>query len=227
MYGDDTDCMATNDDERAATHGDHGPAGGEPPGDHHLVIHLASPNRVVAVGALVIATALISWIVFLGFTLPPRYTAGHWRLLWIGYDVAEAAVLVLVAWTAWFRRQALGTMALVAAVLLLCDAWFDIVTSWGHGDQWVTLATGLGAEIPLALLFLWVYRRLVLQSLAAFHAVAHDGVVTTRLFDAPFLFLTKVVGPPAGRGSSVDSGSDPAVGMAGGVCSIQDDREES
>jgi hypothetical protein len=122
------------------------------------------PNRAVAVATAVMAGALIPWIILLGFTLPPRYDAGHWRLLWVGYDVAEVAVLAFAAWAAWFRRQILITISLVAAVLLFCDAWFDIVTSWGRRDQWVTLATGLGAEIPLGLFFLWLFRLLVLRT---------------------------------------------------------------
>ena len=166
-------------------------------GDHRWVAHFWSPNRVLAIGTLILAAALVPWIIFLGFTLPPHYTARNWQLLWIGYDAAEVTVLILVAWTAWFRRQFLGTVSLVAAVLLFCDAWFDVVTSWGHHDQWVSLATAIGAEMPLGLFFLWLYRQLILRSLTAFHRIAHDGVVTTRLFDAPFVFLTRATEPTA------------------------------
>lgn len=178
-------------------------------GEHRLFARLAAPNRVIAVVTLVAAAGLIPWIIFLGFTLPPRYDAGHWRLLWIGYDVAEVVVLAFVGWAAWFRRQILGSMALVAAVLLFSDAWFDIVTSWGHRDQWVTLATGLGVEIPLAIFFVWLYRRLMLRSLAAFHEVAHDGVVTSRLVDMPFVF--SVEGQPA-PGTTSSSTATPGEG---------------
>src|SRR5579875_2380703 len=149
--------------------------------------HRAQPNRVIAVATMLMAVALIPWIVFLGLSLPPRYDAGHWRLLWIGYDVAEVGVLAFAAWAAWSRRQILGSTSLVAAILLFSDAWFDIVTSWGHRDQWVTLATGLGVEIPLGIFFLWLHRALVLRALRAFHDAAHDGLVTSRLLDAPFV----------------------------------------
>lgn len=162
-------------------------SGGVRPDEHRVLGRFGAPTRVVAVATMVIAIALIPWIVGLGFTLPPRYDAGHWRLLWIGYDTAEVAVLAFVAWAAWSRRQILGAAALVSAVLLLCDAWFDIVTSWGHKDQWVTFATGVGAEIPLALFFLWLYRHLLLRSLAAYHALAGDGVVVGHLHAARFI----------------------------------------
>lgn len=177
--------------------------------DQRIAARFGQPNRVVAAVTLAVALGLISWIVLLGFTLPPRYDAGHWPLLWIGYDVAEVAVLAFAAWAAWFRRQVLATTALVAGVLLLCDAWFDIVTSWGHRDQWVTLATGLGAEIPLAVFFLWLYRTLLMRSLATFHELAHDGVVGQRLVDTPFVFLIDETGPAAGRAG------DEVAGVAG------------
>lgn len=190
-------------------------------GGHRWVAHFWAPNRVLALGTLVVAAGLIPWIVFLAFTLPHRYTARHWRLLWIGYDVAEVAVLILVAWTAWFRRQVLGTVALVAAILLFCDAWFDIVTSWGGGDQWAALATGLGAEIPLGLFFLWLYRQLILRSLTAFHTMAHDGVVTTRLFDAPFVFLQGASEPTAVQSSPSGARSPSRLPVAAGERSMR------
>lgn len=196
-------------------------------GRPRLLARFGAPNRAVALLMLVIAVCLIPWIILLGFTLPPRYDAGHWPLLWIGYDVAEVAVLAFAAWAAWFRRQILAGTALVVAVLLFVDAWFDIVTSWGHSDQWVTLATGLGAEIPLALFFLWLYRTLILRSLAAFHEAAHDGIVTTRIVDSPFVFRIEDVGSAAvGASHRAPPGgsSEETTGPGNSVCRGNDKR---
>ncbi len=55
------------------------------------------------------------------------------------------------------------------------------------------MITGFGVEIPLAIFFVWLYRRLVLRSLLAFHEALHDGVVTRGLVDAPFVFTDDVV----------------------------------
>jgi hypothetical protein len=186
-------------------------------GEQRVLAHVGTPNRALAAVTLVLALGLILWIIFLGFTLPPRYDATHWQLLWIGYDAAEVAVLGFVAWAAWFRRQILAAAALVTAVLLFSDAWFDIVTSWGHRDQWMTLATGLAVEIPLAIFFVWLYRRVVMRSLAAFHEVAHDGVVTSRLVDSPFVFTIPgedavSSGPPAD-----DTGHEDAADLRSGL----------
>jgi hypothetical protein len=138
---------------------------------------------------LVAATTLIVWTIFLGLTLPRKYDAGHWDLLWTGFDVGLFCVLGYAAWAAWFRRQVLATTAIVAGTLLLCDAWFDIITSIGHRDEWLTLLTGFGGELPLAVFFFWLYRRIVLGTLAAFHQLLGDESPPRRLRDAEILRL--------------------------------------
>jgi hypothetical protein len=167
---------------------------------------IGPPNRVVAVAVLAMAAGMVPWIFFLAFTLPPHYEAGHWRLLWVGYDVAEVAALAYTAWAAWFQRQILATTALVVAVLMFCDAWFDIVTSFGHRDQWVTLATGLGAEIPVGLFFLWLYHRIVSRSLAAYHRAAHEGELPPRFRSARLVFESDAGSPGVDRPSPGDGG---------------------
>lgn len=154
------------------------PAGGGRP-DHPLTRH-----RGLALSFMAIALAMVPWIVYLGLSLPPRYDAGHWNLLWIGFDVALVSVLSYTGWAAWFRRQIMASTSLVAATLLLCDAWFDMVSSIGHPDEWLTLLTGFGAEIPLAVFFIWLYRHIVMSTLAAYHQLAHDESPPTRFRDA-------------------------------------------
>ena len=48
--------------------------------------------------------ALIPWTILLGLTLPPKYDAGHWNLLWAGFDVGLLFVLVVL----FFPRGLLG-----------------------------------------------------------------------------------------------------------------------
>jgi hypothetical protein len=163
----------------------------EPAPRRHWHVHrsLSRRGRLFATAFLVMAAGLVPWTILLGFTLPPKYDAGHWDLLWVGFDAALIAVLALASWAAWFGRQILATAALVAGTLLLCDAWFDIITSIGHRDQWLTLLTGLGAEIPLALFFFWLYRRIVLNTLAVVHEELDDGPPPRRLREAELLTL--------------------------------------
>ncbi len=166
---------------------------GEPPASkpvsRHLHLSLSRSDRIVSSLFLLLAAGLVPWTVLLGLSLPPKYDAGHWDLLWTGFDVALICVLGYAAWAAWFRRQILASTAIVAGTLLLCDAWFDIVTSFGHRDQWITLLTGFGAEIPLALFFFWLYRQIVMNTLLAVHERLGDGPAPRRLRDAQMLFL--------------------------------------
>jgi hypothetical protein len=137
-------------------------------------LHLSLSRRVqfVSLFFLVGVVVLIPWTVFLSLSLPPKYDAGHWRLLWTGFDAALITVLLLAAWAAWYRRQVLAAIAMVAGTLLFCDAWFDMVTSFGHRDQWLTLLTGFGVEMPLGVFFFWVYRRIAMTTMSVLH---HDS----------------------------------------------------
>jgi hypothetical protein len=142
---------------------------------HHL--SLSRRAQFISLFFLVAAVALIPWTVFLGLSLPPKYNAGHWRFLWTGFDAGLIGVLFLAAWAAWYRRQILAAISVVAGTLLVCDAWFDMVTSFGHRDQWVTLLTGFGAELPLGIFFFWLYRRIALTTLTVLY---RDAAITPR-----------------------------------------------
>jgi len=104
--------------------------------------------------------ALIPWTVLLGLTLPPKYDAGHWNVLWTGFDVGLLFVLGYAAWAAWFR-----------------------------------------GELPLAVFFFWLYRRIVLNTLAVFHQLLGDGPPPRRLRDAGIFRLS--TRPPASGGDRV------------------------
>lgn len=174
--------------------------------DHHL--HLALPRgaQILAVAFLAMAAVLIPWTVFLGVSLPPKYNAGHWNILWTGFDVALIAVLGYAAWAAWFHRQVLATTAVVAGTLLLCDGWFDIMTSIGRSDQWVTLLTGFGVEIPLAIFFLWLYRRIVLGAITTLYQLAGTEPPPRRLREAHMMRLPARVAAPDSETATDASG---------------------
>jgi hypothetical protein len=140
-----------------------------------------------AVAVILVSVGMVPWIVYLALTLPKSYEAGHWTLLWVGFDVGLVAVLVATALAAWQRRQVMVPLLLVTATLLVCDAWFDVVTSFGRPGGWVSIVTAVGAEIPLAAAFLWLYRRLVLATLAEARRRAGDPHAPHRLWDVPVL----------------------------------------
>ncbi|MFE3001963.1 hypothetical protein ACFXG4_44190 [Nocardia sp. NPDC059246] len=95
--------------------------------------------------------ALIPWIVYLGFSLPAEYHARNWSLAWIGFDIALVLMMAATAYLGWKHRVVLLLPAFGTGILLLVDAWFDIVTAEA-GDVWVSAGTAVIGEIPLALL---------------------------------------------------------------------------
>jgi len=118
-------------------------------------------GRVVAVALGLASLGLVPWMVYLGFTLPHRYEASHWSVLWIGFDVIECVVLASIAWLAWRRRRTMAAMALVAGTLLFSDAWFDVITSWGTQSSRFTLLTAIVVELPLAAFLYWLAYRAI------------------------------------------------------------------
>ncbi|MCM6775447.1 hypothetical protein NDR87_15775 [Nocardia sp. CDC159] len=95
--------------------------------------------------------AMIPWLVYLGLTLPAEYHARNWSLAWIGFDIVLVLMMAATAYLGWRRRLLLLLPAFGTGLLLLVDAWFDIVTA-DSGDVWISVGTALLAEVPLAVL---------------------------------------------------------------------------
>lgn len=113
---------------------------------------------LVMMGACVF---LAAWIGILAVTLPRHYTAGHWRLAWIGFDLAELVAFAATAWASWHERQVLVVCMLITGTLLWCDAWFDVVLSAGGRDFWTSLAAAAFLELPLGFLMFAGARRVL------------------------------------------------------------------
>jgi hypothetical protein len=111
--------------------------------------------------ATVGAALLVPWIAYLSVTLPQRHASDGWRFAWVGFDVALVAALAATAWCTLKRRQAVLMVLLVSGVLLVCDAWFDVVLSWGSDETVASILTAALVELPLAVLFFATYHRLL------------------------------------------------------------------
>jgi hypothetical protein len=127
----------------------------------HELITRRAPRGVplwVAPAFLVLAAALLPWIGWLFTTLPDEATAAHWRLAWGGFDVGLACALGATGILIVRRSRLTQVAATVAATMLICDAWFDVLTS--HGATNVTVAAVLAGavELPLALFCVWIVR---------------------------------------------------------------------
>ena len=103
---------------------------------------------------------LVAWIVILAQNLPMHYTATHWRAAWVGLDIAELAGFAATAWAAWHQRQVAIFLMIFTGMLLVCDAWFDVVLDYGTPDARTSVLSALLAELPLALLLFAGARRL-------------------------------------------------------------------
>ena len=114
--------------------------------------------RWVAPFFLVVGVGLVLWTIWIAYDLPRRHVARHWDVAWAGFDVMMAALLLITAYGAARRAVWLQSAAAASATMLVCDAWFDIVTSGRGADLAMSLASGFVIELPLAAVCVWVAR---------------------------------------------------------------------
>jgi hypothetical protein len=105
---------------------------------------------VLIVGATI---GLIPWIVYLSITLPDKYVAHNWTATWVGFDILLLVFLATTAVLGLLRRQLLILTAFTSGILLICDAWFDVMTS-APADRWLSMLTGGLGELPLAIVLI-------------------------------------------------------------------------
>lgn len=155
--------------------------------------------------------AMIPWTAYLAISLPVHFRAHNWNVAWVGFDSALMIVLALTAWAAWFRRQLLAATSVVAATMLLCDAWFDVNTSLGTRGEWVTILTALLANVPMALFFIWLARRIMLRTAAVLATAQRTGPAPQHAHDVTLPFvITWRVPVPDGPTDSLEQGPPPA-----------------
>jgi hypothetical protein len=111
---------------------------------------LLSRIRRVRLGLMIgCSIAMIPWLVYLSMTLPDNYVAHNWPATWVVFDILLVGFMAATAVLGYLRRQLLLLAAFTSGVLLICDAWFDLMTA-GPDDVWVSVITALGIEVPLA-----------------------------------------------------------------------------
>src|SRR5262249_14332553 len=96
------------------------------------------------------AAGLVPWTLYLTFTLPSRQVTDHYDVAWVVFDIALLSVIAATAYCAIRGSEWLVPLAAVTGTMLVCDAWFDVVTSIG-GNDWVeAVLEAIFAELPLA-----------------------------------------------------------------------------
>ena len=147
-----------------------------------VVARMRQPRLALMVGGAIV---LVAWIMFLVTTLPANYVAHNWPATSVGFDVLLVALMVTTAVLVFLRRQLVPLTAFTTGVLLICDAWFDVVTAGPH-DLWVSALTATLVELPLAVI-------LIATALRIFTA-DRDAVVAARSRDASVAVASAAVG---------------------------------
>jgi hypothetical protein len=161
---------------------------------HELILRLAPPppdmmptarmiERIMRWRlALMLAsvTVLIPWTVYLAITLPDRYVARNWVGTWVGFDIMLVAMLAATVVFGWRRRQLLFPTAFASGVLLVCDAWFDVLTSQPGADFVQALGSALLLELPLAFVLIAGPLRLM-RYVAIRHGLIEAGTRVWRM----------------------------------------------
>ena len=106
------------------------------------------------------AVVLVPWTALLFATLPRHYVANHWQIAWGGFDIGLGIALASTAVTVAMRSPYAEVTATITGTLLVCDAWFDVLTSRGLADIAQAAASALLIELPLAALCFWMARNL-------------------------------------------------------------------
>ena len=112
--------------------------------------------RIMTGGTLV----LIPWIVYLSFALPDNYLVHDWTATWVGFDLLLLALMAATVVFGVLRRQVMLLTAFATGILLICDAWFDLMTA-GPNDFRISVLTATPGDLPLAAVLITGTLRLI------------------------------------------------------------------
>ena len=152
-----------------------------------LELNLRRGRKIGLLFSIIACTVLVGWIIVLVLTLNRDYTATHWRLAWVGFDAVLLAAFAATGWAFWRGRQIVIAFLLITATLLCCDAWFDVILDLGSSGVWVSIASAIIVEIPLALLMFNAARRLIRLSALVAMSEAGDAEPVPPLWRIPLL----------------------------------------
>jgi hypothetical protein len=103
---------------------------------------------------------LIPWIVYLAFALPDDYLVHDWTATWVGFDLLLLGLMAATVVFGMLRRQVMLLTAFATGVLLICDAWFDLMTA-GANDFRIAILTAALGDLPLAVILITGALRLI------------------------------------------------------------------
>lgn len=98
---------------------------------------------------------MVPWTIYISESLPSRQVSPHYDVAWGGFDVLLTVALAATAYFALRRSRYLSTAATATAVLLVVDAWFDVMTT-PSSQVWESVLLAAAVELPLAAICLWL-----------------------------------------------------------------------
>ncbi len=119
---------------------------------------------------------------YLGLTLPEDYNAQHWEATWVGFDVLLLAFMLATAVLGFAQHHLLTLFAFTTGVLLLCDAWFDVLTA-RRGDLVTSILIAALGELPLAAVLIVGALRIVRLQRPPFSRASRASPVRRRRID--------------------------------------------
>jgi hypothetical protein len=119
-------------------------------------LHLARRRLALAMGA--VAFVIVPWTVYLALRLPSHHVTPHWSIAWGGFDAALAGAAAFTAYALARRTAWIPIAASVTGTLLVCDAWFDLLTARAGGELLEAALEATLAELPLAAICFWLAR---------------------------------------------------------------------
>jgi len=130
--------------------------------------------RLLGAGLGLGVIVLIPTIGRLATTIPQSFSTREWATAWVCYDLGLLVLFCATAYGVVKRRLFAIPGLFVSAAFLACDAWFDIICSWGTSEQRSSLLDAC-VSIPFAI-FLAIMgwrslKRLVATSTAPTHSV--------------------------------------------------------
>ena len=103
-----------------------------------------------------VAVALLPWTVYLSISLPSQHESVHWDIVWPGLDIGIGLAVAATVFGLVRLSTNLPIFSSIAGTLLLCDAWFDTLTSRPGTELAWAAVEALVAELPLAAFCFWI-----------------------------------------------------------------------
>jgi hypothetical protein len=104
------------------------------------------------------AVLLFPWTAYLAYALPDRHLTPHWSIAWAGFDLMMAAAAIATVVAIVHRSRYLAMAASITGTFLLCDAWFDLITSRPGSELVESSLFAILGELPMAALCFWIAR---------------------------------------------------------------------